>query len=73
MKCGRFRLKSLFLVQSSLSCIIQSQAEHGLEYGSSISIHAVRQAYQVRAQVYVKIYICMYASPVVYLFAKNEA
>lgn len=60
MKCRRSRLKSLFfLVQSSLSCITWSQAEHGLEYGSPVSNHAFRQAYQARAQVYVNIYIRM--------------
>lgn len=58
---GTSRFKSLFfLIQSSLSCIISwRHAGHGLEYGSPVSNHVIRQACQARAQVYVNIFVCM--------------
>lgn len=58
-KVGGLDLNLLFLIQSSLSCITWRHAGHGLEYGSPISNHATRQAYQPRAQVYVDIFISM--------------
>lgn len=61
--------KSLFfLVQSSLPCITRSQGEHGLEYGTPVSNHAIRQAYEARPQVCVNMYICM---PLLYIFVQR--